>query len=109
MTDRFSFDTALSALPRLTRTRLTAFIEAQVIRPTVTAEGPLLAHIDIARLDLLCDLTDTLDLDDDAAALVVALIDQLHATRSDLLTLLRAIEAQPPEIRARLRAAIADL
>jgi len=109
MTQRFSQDAALAALPRLTRTRLTAFIAEDVIRPTPSDTGPVFAHIDIARLHLLCDLTDTLELDDEAASLVIALIDQLHSARADLMTLLRAIDAQPHDIRTQLGAAIARL
>lgn len=63
-------------------------------------------QIDFARIQLLCDLTDDLDLDSAMLGVVIRLIDQLHAKRQDLLALARAISAEPPDVRARIGAAI---
>jgi chaperone modulatory protein CbpM len=43
----------------------------------------------IARLELLCDLSQDLDLDETGLGIVISLIDQLHAARQDLATLAR--------------------
>ena len=42
-------------------------------------------------------------------AVVVALIDKLHAASQDLLAIARAVAAEPPDVRARIGAAIRTL
>lgn len=110
MTQHLTEDDILAAIPGLTRTRLFGFIEAELVIPrhdqTGGAPARTFRKVDFARVQLLCDLTDDLDLEDDALGVVIALIDQLHATRQNLLTLARALEAEPPEVRARIGSAI---
>ena len=106
MSDRYSEAEALAAIPRLTRSRLVTYIEAQVVTPVLSEGGHVYRQVDIARLALLCDLTEDLELDETGAAVVISLIDQLHAARQDLRALARALEAEPPEVRARIGAAL---
>ena len=109
MTDRFSEEEVVDAIPGLTPTRLTAFIEAEVILPLRTdtqAKGHVFRQVDIARMHLLCELLDDLDLDEAALGVVISLIDQLHATRRDLIAIARALDAEPPDVRARIGGAL---
>jgi chaperone modulatory protein CbpM len=110
MTEHLTEDEVLAAIPGLTRTRLFAFIETRLVIPLCQESETALAHsfrqVDFARLRLLCELTDDLDLDEPALGVVIALIDQLHAARQDLLAVARAVQAEPPEVRARIGAAI---
>ena len=96
----------------LTRTRLVAFIETEVVVPlrtdTQDAKGHVFRQVDIARMHLLCELLDDLDLDETALGVVISLIDQLHATRRDLLSIARALEAEPPDVRARIGSALLE-
>ncbi len=106
MTDRMSEDDVIAAIPGLTHTRLIAFIEAEVVIPIRLETGHVFRQIDIARLELLCNLADDLDLDESALAVVMSLIDQLHTARQDLHALARALQEEPPEVRARIGAAL---
>jgi chaperone modulatory protein CbpM len=106
MTDRLTEADALAAVPRLTRTRLVTFIDSRAVTPPRGTQGYVFRQIDIARLELLCDLTDDLDLDDTAVDVVLSLIDQLHAARQDLRAVARAIDAQPPDLKARIANAL---
>jgi chaperone modulatory protein CbpM len=110
MTDHLTEDEVLAAIPALTRTRLVVFIEAGIVIPvrqeTEATSAPVFRRIDFARLRMLCDLAEDLDLHDDALGVVVTLIDQLHATRAELLAIARAVEAEPPDIRARIGSAV---
>jgi chaperone modulatory protein CbpM len=110
MTDHLTEDDVLAALPRLTRTRLVTFVEAEMVIPLRRerhgASTLVFRQIDFARLRLLCDLTDDLDLDIAALDVVVSLIDQLHATRQQLKILARAIAAEPADVRTRIASAI---
>jgi chaperone modulatory protein CbpM len=104
MTYHLSETEVIAAIPGLTQTRLVAFIAAEVVIPLHTESGPAFRHIDIARMQLLCELTD--DLDETALGIIITLIDQLHAARSDLRALARALESEPAEVRARVGAAL---
>lgn len=104
MTDRFSEDDVVATVVRLTRSQLFRFVEGDFVRPEREAGGYVFRRIDIARLELLCDLSQDLDLDDTALGVVFSLIDQLHAARQDLATMARAIDALPTDLQAQLMA-----
>ena len=110
MSDHLTEDDVIAAIPGLTRTRLVAFIETEVVIPLRRDAGAASAlvfrRVDVARLQLLCDLADDLELDEAALGVVVTLIDQLHAARQDLLAIARAVAAEPPEVRARIGSAV---
>jgi chaperone modulatory protein CbpM len=64
-------------------------------------------ELDEARVRLIAELR-ALALDEEAMPVVLSLLDQLHATRSRLRLLQRAIdEAAPDTVRARLAALLA--
>ncbi|WP_296644559.1 chaperone modulator CbpM [Roseinatronobacter sp.] len=102
MTDRYSEDDVVMTVTRLTRSQLVRFVEGDLVRPEREAGAYIFRRIDIARLELLCDLSQALDFDEAGLGIVVSLIDQLHATRHDLATLAGAIDALPTELRARI-------
>jgi chaperone modulatory protein CbpM len=103
-------DEVLEAIPTLTRGRLVAFVEMELLQPVqeVRAGGAMLLfrRVDIARVQLLCDLTDDLGLDAAALGVVIGLLDQLHATRRELVALARAVDREPADIRARIGSAV---
>lgn len=110
MTHHLTEEEVLAAIPGLTRTRLVTFIETEVVIPLrpvqVGDPAPVFSQVDIARLQLLCDLADDLELDEAALGVVIGLIDQLHAARNDLRAIARAVQAEPPDVRARIGAAL---
>jgi chaperone modulatory protein CbpM len=110
MTEHLTEDEVLAAIPGLTRTRLFAFIETQLVIPlrqeTENSSAHSFRQVDFARLRLLCELTDDLELDEHALDIVITLIDQLHAARQDLLAIVRAVEAEGIEVRTRVGSAI---
>ncbi len=106
MTRHYSEDDAVATVTRLTRTRLTAYVRAGIIAPVTTDRGPAFRQIDLLRLELLCDLTETFDLDDDALDLVLSLVDQLHGLRGELHAVLDAVAAEDDAVRTRIAAAI---
>ncbi len=103
MTRHYSEDEAIAAVARLTRPRLTAFVQQQVIRPIQTPQGPAFAQIDLTRMALACDLCDDFDLDEDSLSLVLSLVDQLHGMRADMTRILAALGDEPEEVRSRIR------
>jgi chaperone modulatory protein CbpM len=102
MTFRYSESEVIDAIDRLTRTRLTRFVQAEIVMPVQTETGPQFGAVDLARLELLCELSDEFDLNEDALGLVISLVDQLHSTRTDLRNILTALENEADEVRDRI-------
>ena len=102
MSAHFSEDEVVSTVAALTRKRLVAFVEAEIVVPMQSDKGPVFRQMDVARIELLCELCDQYDLRNDALGMVMSLVDQLHGVRAELRAVLAAIEAEQEEVRARL-------
>lgn len=100
----YTEDQILAEVPGLDRTMLMRFVAAEVVIPVQAPArpAPVFREIDLARLRLACELCDCLDLQDDAVAVVLGLIDQVHGLRADLRRIFAAIDALPEEPRRRL-------
>lgn len=109
MARHYTEDEALAEISTLSRPLLVAFIRAQVIRPVHSEAGPLYREVDLARLQLLCDLAEVYTLDDDALQLVMSLIDQLHGVRGEMRALMQALAREPAETRARISGTIREI
>lgn len=91
------------ALGRVSVERLRTWTATGWIRPA-RAEGRwVFTERDVARVELVRHLTDELELDAEQVPPVLSLIDQLHGVRGCLGDLLEAIEAEPEDVRARIR------
>ena len=55
-------------------------------------ENHSFAEIDVARVRLVCQLRQDLNLNEDAVPVVLSLLDQLHGLRSELKNLAQALE-----------------
>jgi chaperone modulatory protein CbpM len=102
----FSEDEVIMTVTRLTRRQLVRFVETDLVKPQQSENGYVFRQIDVARLELLCDLSDDLDLDETVVGIVISLIDQLHAARQDIATMARALDALPPDLRRRVGTAL---
>lgn len=88
----------------MTVARLRTYVAAHCLAP-VEREGRLaFVEADVARAQLLAELGEAFDLDEEAAAVVVSLIDQIHGLRHRLRGLGAALADEPDEVRARIRA-----
>jgi chaperone modulatory protein CbpM len=94
----------VAAVTGLSRARLAAFLDAELIIPLTSSDGPMFRPVDLARLELLCDLADHFDLRGDALGVVIGLIDELHTARLRLHAMAQAMEAEPQELRQRVGA-----
>lgn len=106
MTELFSEDDVVAIVTRLTRSDLVRFVEVSLVRPESGLGGHFFRRIDIARLELLCDLSHDLDLDETALVIVISLIDQLHGARQDLSAMARAIHSLPADVQASISTAL---
>jgi chaperone modulatory protein CbpM len=78
---------------------LEAWIAEQWIRPIRDEEGWVFAEADLARAQLIRDLTDEMAIERETVPVVLSLIDQNHALRRQLHDILAAIGNLPPDTR----------
>lgn len=100
MATYYTEEQVISVVRRLSHDHLVSYIQADIVRPLTTEHGPRFRAIDIARLEMLCDLFEHFEFEDDAISVVVSLIDQLNDARADLKALVEAVAAEPREVRA---------
>lgn len=106
MTDMISEEDVIVTVTRLTRTQLVRFIEYDLIKPERETGKNVFRPVDIARLELLCDLSLDLDLDETVLGIVISLIDQLHAARQDLAAVAQVIDTLPVDLRNQIDTAL---
>jgi chaperone modulatory protein CbpM len=92
----------ISRVDGLTVTRLRSFTAARCVLPVEREGRPTFAEPDVARLRLLCELAADFDLDEEGAAMVLSLVDQIHGLRQELRVLADAVAGEPDEIRRRI-------
>lgn len=92
----------------LTLRRLRLWVRRGWVSPTLTNREPVFDSLDIARIRLVCQLKDDLNINDDAIPVVLSLIDQLHGIRRELRMLTAAVDTQPETVRERIRRALSD-
>ncbi len=86
--------------------RIRTFAARGWVRPA-RREGRLsFSETDLARVELVCHLTEELELTDEQVPPVLSLIDQLHGVRACMRALLEAIEHEPEDVRVRLSAVL---
>lgn len=72
------------------------------VRPAAPeADPPAFAEVDVARLRLIVELRDALEVDEPAIPVVLSLLDRLHEERRRMRRLCEALASAGPEERAR--------
>ena len=102
MTHALTEDQLIEAITRLTSDRLTEYLAAEIVIPEQSEQGLVYQTIDVARLELACELHDQYDMEADALSMMISLIDQMHGLRAELREVLNAVEAQPEPVREQL-------
>lgn len=92
----------VSRISGLTVSRLETYVATECVAPVTRAGEAAFTEGDLARLKLLAELAEGFDLDEDAAGLVVGLIDQIHGLRHELRAVGEALAEEPDEVRARV-------
>ncbi len=92
----------IETIARLTSDRLTEYLAAEIVIPEQSDQGVVYHSIDVARLELACELHEQYDMEADALSMMISLIDQMHGLRAELREVLNAVEAQPDPVRQQL-------
>lgn len=92
----------LASVRQLTVTRLHSWIEYGWVQPEAGDGRRTYSRADVARLELLCTLSEDMEIDDEAVPVILKLLDQLHGVRTALRDLVEAVEAQPEAVRGEI-------
>ncbi len=84
----------LAQIKGLTVTRLDYCIRETWILPHRDDDGLRFDEVDLARLQLIVDLTEDMAVNDDAVPIILSLVDQLHRLRHHVRALDRAVTEQ---------------
>lgn len=76
------------------------------VRPDRDAGRPRYREVDVARVALVCHLTEDMELDEEQVPPVLALIDQVHDLRLRLKAVLAALEGEGEAVRRKVGAAL---
>ena len=101
---RWTETEVVAEIEQVTLRRLRLWMRNGWIAPTTGAKGPRFDDLDLARIRLVCELKNEMKANDDAVAVVLSLLDQLYGIRREFKALAEAIERQPEDVRAAVRA-----
>ncbi len=90
----------------LGREELEDFIARGWVRPLRDETDYCFEEIDLARIRLVCELHEDMELEPDSLDIVLSLMDQLYETRNRLSLLARALESQPDSVRIEITRSI---
>ncbi len=99
-----TFETILLEFHELQAEDLRRWIDNNWVRPAGTAERYEFHEIDLARIRLILELRDTMEVNEPALPTVLSLLDQLYEMRRQMHRLNRAMGVMPAEMRAMLLA-----
>jgi chaperone modulatory protein CbpM len=91
---------------RIERVELETWIAREWVLPEADDSGYEFSETDIARIEMICDLRRELEIDEDAMAVILPLLDQVYALRASLRRISSAIATLPEPARAQLRDAL---
>jgi len=89
----------LTLISDLHREDLQVWTAQGLVRPALSETECVYGEIDVARLRLICQLRRDLEIPEDIIPTVLSMIDQIYGLRHELRDLVRAIEAQPADVR----------
>lgn len=99
----------VAAVGEITASRLRVIVRNGWVRPERKGGAPEFSEMDVARIRLVCHLTDQLAVPDDDLPVILSLLDQVHGLRWALRTLGRAVESQPADVRDAIARALREL
>ena len=99
----------LRAHDRLTVVHVERWVARGLLRPSADGENWIFEPVDVARAQLLAELTEQMGFDEESVETVVGLLDQVYTLRRQLHQLGLAIGRQPMSTREAIAVALKDL
>ena len=104
-----TLDELLRIHGRLSAIHVERWVARGLLRPASEGDHWIFEPVDVARVQLLADLTEQMGFDEESVETVVDLLDQVHTLRRQLHQLGVAIGRQPTETRESIAVALKDL
>ncbi len=87
---------------------LRAWVEASWLIPRQGEAEPSFSDADVARAQLIRDLTDDLGVNEDGVGVILNLVDQIHGLRRTLSDLIQAVRAQPEAVQRQIASVLRE-
>ena len=100
------FTAVVALFPGLPESDLHAWVQRGWVRPDGAEPDWMFQDIDIARVRLIRDFRDAMDVRDETIPLVLSLLDQVYALRGQMRAVATAVENQPEAVRSAILAAL---
>jgi chaperone modulatory protein CbpM len=101
------FAAVVAQFPELAAPDLTDWIARGWVQPEGASDAEwVFSDIDVARVRLIFELRIRMAVDEDALPLVLSLLDQIYGLRGTVQAMLRALDSQPPTVRAAVLGAV---
>lgn len=84
----------LTRVQRLSNERLGIFITHSWVKPHRGASGPVFDETDVARMQLIVEMTEDMAINDEAVPVVLGLLDEVSALRRRMKELDAALSAE---------------
>jgi chaperone modulatory protein CbpM len=97
-------DEVIGELRRVQRAEVLAWVEAEWVRPEQDESGPRFRPVDVARLRLIAELREDLEIGPEAMPVVLSLVDEMYTLRRRLAAVARALAEAPDDVRSGVRA-----
>nr|WP_272213457.1 chaperone modulator CbpM [Marinicella sp. W31]MDC2879413.1 chaperone modulator CbpM [Marinicella sp. W31] len=98
----------LERIGRLSAERLEICITRTWVKPHQGERGPAFDETDLARLQLIVELTEDLEVNDEAVPVVLRLMDELSTLRRRMKALDAALNAEGEDVRTAVIARLQD-
>ena len=93
----------LAQVTGIDRDDLDAWVTEGWVQPVRRASRIVFRDVDVARVRLIVEIRDDLNVRRENIPLVLSLIDQVHGLRGELRALAAAVDAQSEEVRRHIR------
>ena len=103
-----SFEDVIEIIDSLQAEELRTWIDFGWVLPVRHQESYRFTEIDVARVRLISEMVHECQIEVDAMPVVLGLLDQVYELRRQLNTLVRAIEAQPSDIREKIGRTVSE-
>lgn len=102
------FAEVVGMIEELSDEDLKIWIKNDWVKPDQTDEAIRFSHIDIARIRLIAECRFQLEIEMESMSVILSLLDQVYGLRSELQTLVNAVNEQPLDVRNSILRAATD-
>lgn len=92
----------VARVPGVTVERLRGWVARGWLAPARGERDYAFEEIDVARIDLIRQLRDDLEIDRETVPVLLSLMDQVYGLRHELRSVMRALGEQPAETRKKI-------